>query len=92
MQQQQDRRRQRRLRLFFIPFLNVPALCKSFLTAFVLVLFHSLVVAVSLGEQVDTNKELVAHGYSNLLAGVLETLSVPIPPSPLVFGRLNDVF
>jgi sulfate permease, SulP family len=27
-------------------------------------------IAVSLIEDVDTNKELVAHGYSNLLAGI----------------------
>lgn len=30
--------------------------------------------AVSLNEDIDTNKELVAHGYSNLLAGVLGTV------------------
>lgn len=27
--------------------------------------------AVSLDEDVDTNKELVAHGYSNLASGLL---------------------
>jgi MFS superfamily sulfate permease-like transporter len=32
--------------------------------------------AVSLNEDVDTDKELVAHGYSNLLAGVLGTVLV----------------
>ncbi|KZT66913.1 hypothetical protein DAEQUDRAFT_674125 [Daedalea quercina L-15889] len=31
-------------------------------------------LAVSLDHDVDTNKELVAHGYSNLLAGVLGTV------------------
>ena len=30
--------------------------------------------AVSLGEDIDTNKELVAHGYSNILAGALGTV------------------
>lgn len=33
--------------------------------------------AVSLNHDVDTDKELVAHGYSNLLAGVLGTVYVP---------------
>ena len=32
--------------------------------------------AVSLNEDVDTDKELVAHGYSNLLAGALGTVYV----------------
>lgn len=31
-------------------------------------------VAVSLDQDVDTNKELVAHGYSNLLAGLFGTV------------------
>lgn len=31
-------------------------------------------VAVSLDVDVDTNKELVAHGYSNLLGGMLGTV------------------
>ncbi|KZP23932.1 hypothetical protein FIBSPDRAFT_736539 [Athelia psychrophila] len=31
-------------------------------------------LAVSLNEDVDTNKELVAHGYSNLIAGALGTV------------------
>jgi MFS superfamily sulfate permease-like transporter len=30
--------------------------------------------AVSLDEEIDTNKELVGHGYSNLLAGFLGTV------------------
>ena len=30
--------------------------------------------AVSLNEDVDTNKELVGHGYSNLLSGLLGTV------------------
>lgn len=33
-------------------------------------------VAVSLNEDVDTNKELVAHGYSNLIAGFVGTVYV----------------
>ncbi|KAF9652510.1 hypothetical protein BDM02DRAFT_3089083 [Thelephora ganbajun] len=40
------------------PPLNVPALCKS----------------VSLNEDIDTNKELVAHGYSNLFSGMFGTV------------------
>ena len=35
---------------------------------------------MSLNEDVDTNKELVAHGYSNLLAGLLGTVYVPVNP------------
>lgn len=31
-------------------------------------------LAVSLNDDVDTNKELVGHGYSNLLSGVLGTV------------------
>lgn len=34
------------------------------------------IAAVSLNEDVDTNKELVAHGYSNLLAGFIGTVYV----------------
>jgi len=30
--------------------------------------------AVSLNEDVDTNKELVAHGYSNFLSGLFGTV------------------
>jgi SulP family sulfate permease len=50
-------------------------------TQFALLFFNILhpplnvpALAVSLDEDVDTNKELVAHGYSNLLAGVLGTV------------------
>lgn len=35
-----------------------------------------VIEAVSLGEEIETNKELVAHGYSNLLAGVFGTVYV----------------
>ena len=31
-------------------------------------------IALSLDSDVDTNKELIAHGYSNLLAGLLGTV------------------
>lgn len=31
-------------------------------------------LAVSLNDDVDTNKELVGHGYSNLLSGVFGTV------------------
>lgn len=37
---------------------------------------HLLFLAVSLNEDVDTNKELVAHGYSNVLAGLCGTVYV----------------
>ena len=37
-------------------------------------------LAVSLNEDVDTNKELTAHGYSNVIAGLLGT-----PPNYLVY-------
>jgi SulP family sulfate permease len=33
-------------------------------------------LAISLNEDVDTNKELVAHGYSNFLSGLLCTVYV----------------
>ena len=33
-------------------------------------------LAVSLNDDVDTNKELVAHGYSNLFSGLLCTVYV----------------
>ena len=35
-------------------------------------------LAVSLNHDADTDKELVAHGYSNLLAGALGTVYVPL--------------
>ena len=31
-------------------------------------------IAVSLDSDVDTNKELIAHGYSNLFAGLIGTV------------------
>ncbi|KAJ6558135.1 sulfate transporter family-domain-containing protein [Mycena capillaripes] len=50
-------------------------------TQFALLFFNILhpplnvpALSVSLNEDVDTNKELVGHGYSNLLAGVLGTV------------------
>ncbi|EIN04492.1 sulfate anion transporter [Punctularia strigosozonata HHB-11173 SS5] len=50
-------------------------------TQFALLFFNILhpplnvpALAVSLNEDVDTNKELVAHGYSNVLAGLLGTV------------------
>lgn len=36
----------------------------------------SICAAVSLNHDVNTDKELVAHGYSNILAGALGTVSV----------------
>jgi SulP family sulfate permease len=57
------------------------ALWNTLPTQFALLFFNILhpplnvpALAVSLNEDVDTNKELVAHGYSNLLAGVLGTV------------------
>lgn len=41
---------------------------------------------MSLDHDVDTNKELVAHGYSNLLAGAVGTVYV----MPLVLSFLRD--
>jgi hypothetical protein len=38
--------------------------------------FNNQPLAVSLNNDVDTNKELVAHGYSNLLAGFIGTVYV----------------
>jgi len=35
-----------------------------------------LSTAVSLNNDVDTNKELVGHGYSNLLSGLIGTVLV----------------
>ncbi|KAF8147769.1 hypothetical protein K438DRAFT_1989463 [Mycena galopus ATCC 62051] len=50
-------------------------------TQFALLFFNILhpplnvpALSVSLNEDIDTNKELVGHGYSNLLAGVLGTV------------------
>ena len=68
-------RNNRIYRLFFNilhPPLNVPALgvCDHTLGSHILM----LVLAVSLNDDVDTNKELVAHGYSNLFAGLLGTV------------------
>ena len=62
-------------RLFFNilhPPLNVPALGRSGSG----ISFAGLnsVLAVSLDTDVDTNKELVAHGYSNLLSGLFGTV------------------
>ena len=39
--------------------------------AFVILVYSQPQSAVSLNEDIDTNKELVAHGYSNLLAGLV---------------------
>lgn len=74
-------------RLFFNilhPPLNVPALgnCYSPEVAVTLSLIHHL--AVSLDQDVDTNKELVAHGYSNLLAGFTGSVFVQFHSQPLM--------
>lgn len=58
------------------PPLNVPALGKLSSRAVETSINHC--VAVSLNEDVDTNKELVAHGYSNILAGVFGTVYVAL--------------
>ncbi|KAF4622171.1 hypothetical protein D9613_009345 [Agrocybe pediades] len=57
------------------------ALWATMPTQFALLFFNILhpplnvpALAVSLNEDVDTNKELVAHGYSNLLSGMLGTV------------------
>ena len=67
-------------RLFFNvlhPPLNVPALCMFTLSLSSPILTLTSVPAVSLNEDIDTNKELVGHGYSNLLAGLVGTVYVP---------------
>ncbi|KAH9475182.1 hypothetical protein JR316_0012293 [Psilocybe cubensis] len=57
------------------------ALWSTLPTQFALLFFNILhpplnvpALAVSLNDDVDTNKELVAHGYSNLLAGLIGTV------------------
>lgn len=63
-------------RLFFNilhPPLNVPALCTFYLSPDAYLIANTP-VAVSLDEDIDTNKELIGHGYSNLLAGFLGTV------------------
>jgi SulP family sulfate permease len=49
------------------PPLNVPALGMSSRVALI---SSYCFIAVSLDQEVDTNQELVSHGYSNLLAGL----------------------
>ena len=39
-------------------------------------------IAVSLDVDVDTNKELVAHGYSNLIGGLVGTVYVSLSLLP----------
>ncbi|KAL1742153.1 sulfate transporter family-domain-containing protein [Schizophyllum fasciatum] len=63
------------------------ALWATLPTQFALLFFNILhpplnvpALAVSLNEDVDTNKELTAHGYSNVLAGLLG-----VPPNYLVY-------
>ncbi|KAL1731933.1 sulfate transporter family-domain-containing protein [Schizophyllum commune] len=63
------------------------ALWATLPTQFALLFFNILhpplnvpALAVSLNEDVDTNKELTAHGYSNVIAGLLGT-----PPNYLVY-------
>jgi len=65
-------------RLFFNvlhPPLNVPALGKpDVFDGGSCYYNYSHFIAVSLNEDVDTNKELVGHGYSNILSGLLGTV------------------
>ena len=49
------------------------AWCVFYALPLVIVLMKHL-AAVSLDSDVDTNKELVAHGYSNFLAGIFGTV------------------
>ncbi|TFY79942.1 hypothetical protein EWM64_g4075 [Hericium alpestre] len=68
-------------------------------TQFALLFFNILhpplnvpALAVSLGEDVDTNKELVAHGYSNLLAGFLGTVpNYLVYVNTLLFYRVGGL-
>ncbi|KAG6815314.1 hypothetical protein H0H93_010263, partial [Arthromyces matolae] len=65
------------------PPLNVPALCK-FSISFEENNGSPQVIAVSLDQDVDTDKELVAHGYSNIISGFLLA-----PPNYLTFYRVG---
>ena len=58
------------------PPLNVPAFGKLIVSIVPLLPVDGAFIAVSLNDDVDTNKELVAHGYSNFLAGLIGTLYV----------------
>ncbi|CCL98492.1 uncharacterized protein FIBRA_00490 [Fibroporia radiculosa] len=68
-------------RLFDFKATQWSAIWSTLPTQFALLFFNILhpplnvpALAVSLNHDVDTDKELVAHGYSNLLAGVLGTV------------------
>lgn len=47
--------------------------------------------AVSLNHDVDTDKELVAHGYSNLLAGFLGTVYVFSTPEKVTLRHTDPI-
>ncbi|TDL16311.1 sulfate anion transporter [Rickenella mellea] len=76
---------------------SLKALWTTLPTQFALLFFNILhpplnvpALAVSLNEDVDTNKELIAHGYSNLLAGAFG--SVPnylVYVNTLLFYRVG---
>jgi SulP family sulfate permease len=57
--------------------LNVPALGERNLE--LRLVSDSSFAALSLGQEVDLNRELVAHGYSNLAAGLCGTVYVHRP-------------
>lgn len=56
------------------PPLNVPALGAYLCACLLAIVLTMLLTAVSLDSDVDTNKELIAHGYSNFLAGIAGTV------------------
>ncbi|KAF9005068.1 sulfate anion transporter [Cyathus striatus] len=65
-------------------------------TQFALLFFNILhpplnvpALAVSLNDDVDTNKELVAHGYSNLLAGLVGLPNYLVYVNTLLFYRVG---
>lgn len=50
------------------------AWCVFLCPRLLVIVLTMLLTAVSLDSDVDTNKELIAHGYSNFLAGIAGTV------------------
>lgn len=49
-----------------------------FIEPFVNDIIHPSLTAVSLDQDVNTNKELIGHGYSNLIAGMTGSVFVSV--------------
>ncbi|KAH8105254.1 sulfate transporter family-domain-containing protein [Cristinia sonorae] len=85
--------------LFNLHLTNWGALWDTLPTQFALLFFNILhpplnvpALAVSLNHDVDTDKELVAHGYSNILAGALGTVpNYLVYVNTLLFYRVGGV-